>query len=205
MRTSRGSQMLNSKVKKAVIGGLVIGIMAVSSVFALGFSDKDKAISYTLQEKATDNLPAEFKTKDNLDAKKLKLGIDDSNQRNTDLKINFKLEPIADDNYHLNVLGNGTVDVDQNKYNFTISETTRLNQTKLSNGNTFIWGPIDATIKDKSGEVNQMVLGIAFIPETNQKYFTCTIGTMDNGLAAMTFGQSFSDPELLKIVENWRN
>lgn len=119
--------------------------------------------------------------------------------------MNFTFEPIENDPDQLNVSGNGVIKVGNDVYPFTISNISRLKQAKLSNGNTLIWGPIDATLKNKMGKDDQMVLGLAYIPETNQNFSTLTVGTMDSGLAALTFGTDFSTDEMRKIVENWEN
>jgi hypothetical protein len=197
---------MKRKRKTIILGVVVTCVLALSMIVGSAFSGGDTA--YTIQATYSNHVPAAFKTPKNAAASVIDLGFDTTTTTSADSSINLKAQfnAIGSDSTQLEVSGTGFIRVGQQNLPFNILKMTRVNQMQLSNGNTFIWGPVDADIKNIKGQDEQLSLGLAFIPETNQTYLTCTIGTLDQGLAAATFGDGgFITAEMKNAIRNNAN
>jgi hypothetical protein len=193
-----------NKTKKLTFVAVGVCVVSLSLIFGSGFTvEKDK--DYSISEKYSNHLSVFLKKERNAKASKEKLGFDTTTTTNIDseVKVNFKVHVIKDQPSFVDVTGNGVIRVEKDNFNFKILDSTRLHKAQLGNGNTLIWGPIDGILKNKKGEDDMLTLGITYIPETNQKFITSTIGTMDSGFAAATFGNyDFVSEEMTNIMKN---
>lgn len=59
---------------------------------------------------------------------------------------------------------------------------------------------IDAVVKNKQNEDDNITIGFIMIPETNQQFFTLSVGSLNKGVGVLNFGEEFNSPELLQIM-----
>lgn len=179
---------------------LTLGVLLIVLSIAFGVSANNKTKHFQIDVSMTDLLPVEFKKAENLRANKDKIGLNSFNSKSR-LLLNFKVNPIQDDtDIILEVSGNGVIKVENENYPFKVEPTSRLRSAELESGDVFMWGVIDAYIVNSKGKEDVVSMGLAFIPETNESFLTCTIGSLDEGLAAMTFGQDFGTEEMRNLV-----
>lgn len=170
----------------------------VSLAATTGFGSPDQKVHYNVTANASmKDVPPAFQKAINLQASKDKFGFETSNE-NAKLVLNFDLKPDPNNTKRLDATGSGVVHVDSATFPFQITDA-RLYQATLNNGQTFIFGVLDGKIQTKKGEDDSLAIGVTFIPETDQKFFTFTSGTLEHGLSAIAFGEKFTTEEMINL------
>ncbi|WFB61561.1 hypothetical protein [Paenibacillus sp. BR1-192] len=117
-----------------------------------------------------------------------------SNQTNMNLDIQ-----LAPEGEFYSVTGEGTILLNGKESNVVLTKSL-ISKATLKNGNTYLYGPLDADLIHKSGETEPIIIGIGAIAETGQRYFTLTLGNFGEEIQYFVFGDGdFINEEIMEI------
>lgn len=152
-----------------------------------------------------DLLTKEMKNEENTKAGQRRLGIDLASARNGAAFINLTMKgnPHHDAMTFTELTGNGVLTVGSGTYPFSLIQGQSLKIAKLSNGHAILYGQLDATIKDKTGD-SILEIGLAYDVDAKTAQVSAVDGDMATGYAPMYFGDLPSDTPMDELSKLFR-
>ncbi|MGE6231287.1 hypothetical protein [Paenibacillus chitinolyticus] len=189
---------MKAKNKMLIVG--IASLVILTSVTA--FQKDQSSLSFDL--KSSPSVVKEFNQEQNKSLKKSVFKSENVEEKDSRLKLDLSITPEKENPEVLKVSGKGQFKVEKDSYQFNVNTTTsRLNKVNLTNGYTYIYGPIDTVIKKTNGQEINITLGMNYVPELNKSLVNVTGGTLEGENFNIPFGQFDVSEEVGKYIQEY--
>lgn len=112
-------------------------------------------------------------------------------------QISLSFRPVGgSDSSVMNPIGSGTLTIQGQKFKFVVDPTSRLTEHTLSDGITYVEGPLHILVDGFSGK-QPVMMGVSALLETGEGYWSYPYTT---GEGMIMFGEPFASPEHAKEI-----
>lgn len=113
------------------------------------------------------------------------------------LQVSLRFKPVGGaGSVVMNPSGSGTLTVRGRKFSFVVDSSSQLTEHKLSDGSTYVEGPLDIEVAGSNGP-QTVTLGVSSLLDTNEGHWSYPNPT---GQGLVMFGRPFASPEHAKQI-----
>lgn len=186
---------MNRRVLIGIAGVALTVVLVAAGV--VGISAKPK-VYHVNQNLNSQDIPPKFKASENLKAGRDMLGLDLASASQADARIELTFQGTESSEGLVNVNGQGVLRVGSSSFPFTLDQKQRLKKATLSTGQTVVYGPLDGTIKGRTGD-NLIAMALVCDSDSKAAEVTVTIGDLGKGFSALHFGQGLMTAEVISL------
>jgi len=187
--------MRNKLIGALVILGLVI-ILINGSAFA-----KSQTYTVVVDTKTPSQVPLKDMVKGSMaERSKATLGFDPKSYKNQPrLRMELKIKDNQEQKTIEVVKGNGFLDLNGNKFNFSVDTGKSYLDVFQLNGKALWNGLIFGEIKGKNGSEQQVTIDMTYYPDTSEGQFGVVVGAI-GGEIMIPFGQPIVNQDIINLI-----